>query len=93
VLEARRISPDTMAVSVRLRNGGSQTPRLDPQGQIDPSPTLDFQDILTYWAGEFFWLVARDQARTTYFVLTDTVRACVCSVVPFANSPDQLRPR
>jgi hypothetical protein len=44
-----------------------------------------------YSAGEFYWMVLRDTSRTSYLVVNDTDKVCVCSQ-PIGTGLERLNP-
>jgi hypothetical protein len=80
------------AVTVRLTNKGGGEPHLDrtPAGN-----QLGFEG-LSYFTGEFFWVLATDASADRYYAVKTVggiaYRFCICSLIHTMVSKDTLPP-
>jgi hypothetical protein len=92
LLGLHRVSPDFLIAEVQVSNHGSKPTDLNFYAKNTLTSAIGIPP-LEYGcsAGEFYWMVLRDTSRTSYLVVNDTDKVCVCSQ-PIGTGLQRLNP-
>jgi outer membrane protein OmpA-like peptidoglycan-associated protein len=88
LLSLRRISADFAVAEVLVSNKGSGQTNLDFYAKGELVSKIGIEPLeVGYSSGEFYWMVLRDASRTSYLVVNDSGKVCVCSQVGGLSKP------